>query len=465
MSHRTGQPVRAAVLGGGISGLTAAYRLRRALGNDAQITLYEGSARVGGKLHTQIVSDFEVDVGAEAFVRRRPEMLALASELGLSGELVAPGGYRPVIWSQGVAHPLPSGAFMGIPASSSSIADLGGLVSRATLEYAAAEADRPIEWSAGTDCTLAELVGERFGQEVARRSVDPLIAGVYAGDSRSVSVRSAIPELARALDMGAPSVTAAVQEVLTAGSGAASGPVFATFRNGYKTLLSALLEAARPDIRNGAPASIVRGAQANWEVVAHGSSTAADIVILAVPAHALSHAVATVAPEAASASREIRHASSAVVTFAFPGDAELPEWSGVLVAGDEDLHAKAVTFTSRKWPHHAGRGLLRVSLGRFGDPEPVTDSLDDVLIGVALRDLRHVSHIVAEPRAARVQRWPDGLPQYECGHSARVNAIEGDIARLRGVGVAGCYLHGVGVPACVASAEAAVTKALGDMAG
>ncbi|AEF40230.1 protoporphyrinogen oxidase [Hoyosella subflava] len=454
-------PVRhALVLGGGIAGLTAAYRLRQALGPAAAITVCEASESLGGKLRTLTIDDGPVDVGAEAFVQRRPEVLSLAKELGLGDELVTPSSVRPVIWADGSAHPLPPGAFMGIPASEASIKGLKGLVSAAAEGYAAGEAKRLFTWETGADWSLAQLVRERFGEEVVRKSVDPLIAGVYAGDSSTVGIRAAIPELARALDSGAASLTAAVRGAFKPATG--SGPVFATFRNGYQTLLNALERAAGAEVRLSASARVLSRAGKRWRT---DVASDADIVILALPAHALPGVISGHAPAAAAAAAEIRHASSAVVTFAFDDDSVLPEWSGVLVAGGEKLDAKAVTLTSRKWPHQGGRGLLRVSLGRFGDDPPVTALPDENLVRVARADLRVLTGIDVDPRLSTVQRWPDGLPQYEPGHQRRVQAIEEGVLQLPGIGVAGGYLHGVGVPACIASADAAVTKAIGDVAG
>lgn len=455
-------PLRAAIVGAGISGLAAAYRLRKELGPEALIRVYDAAPAPGGKLRTERILGFSVDVGAEAFVQRRTEVLQLAEELGLTAELVTPGPHRPVIWSAGAVHTLPPGTFMGIPGSAESVEAMRGMVSAPALQFAVSEPERPLRWDPGTDVSLADLVAERFGAEVVRKSVDPLISGVYAGDARTVGVRAAIPELARALDAGASSLTAAVRGML---SPQGAGPVFATFRNGYATLLRALLDASRADVQAATPVTAVSRSGSGWDVATAGTAERADLVILAVPAHRLAHLLRTSAPQAAAAAREIRHASSALVTFGFGDDVQLPEWSGILVAGDENLHAKAVTLTSRKWPHHAGRGLLRVSLGRFGDNPPVTEESDAVLTRRASTDLQLMTGITAQPRAVVVQRWPESLPQYETGHQCRVQTIEHGVAELPGIGVAGGYLHGVGVPACIASASSAVTKAIADVAG
>ncbi|MGW4285209.1 FAD-dependent oxidoreductase, partial [Nocardia sp. NPDC004750] len=180
--------MRIAVVGGGISGLVAAYRLRMSLGPDADVLVLDRAERVGGILYTGELGGEPLDLGAEAFVGRRPEVPALLRELGLESQLVTPAGLRPLVWSAGTAHPLPEGTLMGVPANAES---MRGLVDAETLARIAAEPDRPLDWEPGSDTDVYRLIADRFGAQVAERSVDPLLGGVYAGSSRSIGVRAA----------------------------------------------------------------------------------------------------------------------------------------------------------------------------------------------------------------------------------------------------------------------------------
>ncbi|KKW64331.1 protoporphyrinogen oxidase, partial [Mycolicibacterium elephantis] len=189
------------VVGGGISGLVAAYRLRVAAGPHASITLFDPADRLGGALRTERIGGQPMDVGAEAFVARRPEVPALLAELGLAARQIGTTGARPLVYSQGRLHPLPRDTVQGIPTRPSALA---GLVDDATLARIAEERTRPLPWRAGADPSVAELVGSRFGEQVLTRSVDPLLSGVYAGSAATIGVRSALPALAAALDRGAP---------------------------------------------------------------------------------------------------------------------------------------------------------------------------------------------------------------------------------------------------------------------
>ncbi|NMM86323.1 protoporphyrinogen oxidase [Rhodococcus sp. SRB_17] len=441
--------VSVAVIGGGISGLVAAYRLRSRLGPDADITIVETSPRLGGKLRTVDLGSGPVDIGAEAFIARRPEVPALLAELGLSDQIVYPAGLSPLIWSQGSLHRLPVGTLMGIPAGGDAVADL---VSPDTLSRIAAEREVPFQWERGSDCSVAHLVSERFGDQVVRRSVDPLLGGVYSGLAETIGVRAALPTLAAALDAGATSLSDAVAAALPT---PAPGPVFGALKDGYGVLLDALLGASGAKVITGA-ASGLRREGTRWFVDPVGT---VDAVILAVPAPAAAALLADVAPEAARTAAQIQLASSAVVALRFAGDIDLPQNSGILVATDADLTAKAFTLSSRKWTHLAQRGdhLVRASFGRFGAAE-IVESPDAELIALAREDLSSVTGITDDPAAAFVQRWHGGLPQYAPGHTAMVAEIEHGVAELAGVEVAGSWLRGVGVPACVAVATTAAAQ-------
>ncbi|MFI1236893.1 protoporphyrinogen oxidase [Nocardia salmonicida] len=442
--------MRIAVVGGGISGLVAAYRLRQRLGDSVDIVVLEQSGRVGGVLHTRELAGEPVDLGAEAFVGRRPEVIELMDELGLADQLVRPAGKRPLIWAQGSAHPLPGRTLMGIPSDAES---LRGLVDDATLDRVATEAQRPLHWEPGSDVDVQTLVGDRFGRQVVERSVDPLLGGVYAGISASIGVRAALPTLAEALDDGVSSLTEAVRAAMPAPS---SAPVFGGLRDGYGALLAALAEASGARFVTTTAATRVARAPRGWVVDPLG---AVDAVVLATPAPVTARLLHYVAPEAAQAAAGIELSSSALVAMALPRDTPLPDNSGILVATGEPLCAKAFTLSSRKWPHLAERdvALVRASFGRLGDDKSLSWT-DDDLVAAAVADLSTVTGIPITPLEAVVQRWPGGLPQYAPGHTERIATLESAVAPLDGIAVAGAYLHGVGVPACVASGTAAAER-------
>jgi protoporphyrinogen/coproporphyrinogen III oxidase len=438
-----------AVVGGGISGLTAAYKLRCAAGDDALITLFDPAEALGGTLRTASVAGQAVDVGAEAFVARRPEVPQLLAELGLADAQVDTTGVRPLIYAGSTLHPMPERTVNGIPTSAASLA---GLVDDDTLSRVAAEPSRPWRWEPGADPAVADVVADRFGAQVVARAVDPLLAGVYAGSAATIGLRSAAPGVAAALDAGAVSLTEAARTALPPASGE---PVFRAVGGGYQRLVDELIRQSRAEVVQTAVTRLSR-ADDGWHLVnAAGADRRADAVVLAVPAPRLAGVVAHALPLVAAAARRIPVASSVVVALAMPGGTSLPERSGVLVASGEPLHAKAITLSSRKWGHPAGVELLRLSFGRFGDDVARTAS-DDELVSWAIADLSGVFGVTTDPVEVQVARWIDAMPQYGPGHGTLVGTIRAALPDT--LALAGNYLDGIGVPACIASGTAAAGR-------
>lgn len=445
-----------AVIGGGISGLAAAHRLRVLLGSAAGITVFEQTSRLGGVLRTVSLAGRSFDVGAEAFLTRRPEVVNLLDELGLNSQLVHPTGVPASVRVGGRTHPLPTCTVMGIP---STVDSMRFVLSPDGLARVATEPERALHWDPSADVSVGELVRDRFGAETVARSVDPLLGGVYSGRADSLGVRAAVPTLATALDRGAPSLLAAAAAATPPSRPGV--PVFGALRDGYPRLISALQSAAAASIRLSCTVTGV-GSEARgwWLDTAVGPREHFDAVVLAVPAPAARKLLAAVAPVASRAAGEIPLASCVVVGLAFAAaQVRLPQTSGLLVGTGEALHAKAFTHSSRKWAHLGGDEvvLLRASLGRYGDSAPL--QVDDAELASRVQaDLATLHGISAPPLDVVVQRWGGGLPQYGPGHLVRVAALTDAVAALAGLAVAGSMLHGVGVPACVATGRVAAER-------
>jgi oxygen-dependent protoporphyrinogen oxidase len=438
-----------AVVGGGISGLVAAYRLRVAAGPDATITVFDPADRLGGVLRTERIGGQPLDVGAEAFIARRPEVPALLAELGLVGRQLGTTGARPLIYSQRRLHPMPSDTLQGIPTQPHAMA---GLVDDATIEWMLHERARPFSWRPGADPAVADLVGDRFGEQVVTRSVDPLLAGVYAGSAATIGLRSAVPTLAAVLDRGAGNLTEAVRDALPP---AQTGSVFGAVEGGYTVLVEELVRRAAIRWAQVAVGQVNR-APRGWELVDdEGERWLADAAVLAVPAPQLPSLIEGVAPRTAAAARRIAVASTALVALALPGGTPLPEQSGVLVAAGEPLRAKAITLSSRKWGRRGNVELVRLSYGRFGD-DIARSAGDEDLLSWASQDLATVFGVNVEPVDCHVHRWIDAMPQYGPGHPDLVAELRAGLPPT--LAVAGGYLDGIGVPACLAAGTKAAAS-------
>ncbi|MGN5380651.1 protoporphyrinogen oxidase [Streptomyces sp. MUSC 14] len=460
---RTGHVV---VIGAGIAGLAAAHRL---LGRGARVTVLEAADRVGGKLLPGEIAGVRVDLGAESMLARRPEAVALAREVGLDERLQPPATATASLWTRGALRPMPKGHVMGVPGTA---AALTGVLSDGGLARIERDADLP-RTEVGDDVAVGEYVAARLGREVVDRLVEPLLGGVYAGDAYRISMRSAVPQLFQAARTHT-SLTEGVREIQArAAANQQTGPVFMGIEGGVGTLPLAVADAVRArggEIRTGTPVhELRREADGGWRVVAGERVLRADAVVLAVPAPAAAHLLGAESPSAAAELRAIEYASMALVTLAYRrAGLRLPEGSGFLVPPVDGRTIKASTFASHKWGWIAQQDpdvvVLRTSVGRHGETE-ILQRDDAALVEVSRHDLRAATGLDAEPLRTRVTRWTDGLPQYPVGHHARVARIREHVAKLPGLAVCGAQYDGVGIPACIASAHAAVDQLGGDPAG
>ncbi|MBX7549370.1 protoporphyrinogen oxidase [Streptomyces sp. NPDC048665] len=460
---RTGHVV---VIGAGIAGLAAAHRL---LGRGARVTVLEAADRVGGKLLPGEIAGVRVDLGAESMLARRPEAVALAREVGLDERLQPPATATASIWTRGALRPMPKGHVMGVPGTA---AALTGVLSAEGLARIGRDADLP-RTEVGDDVAVGEYVAARLGREVVDRLVEPLLGGVYAGDAYRISMRSAVPQLFQAA-RSHTSLTEGVREIQArAAADRQTGPVFMGIEGGVGTLPLAVADAVRArggEIRTGTPVrELRREADGGWRVVAGERALRADAVVLAVPAPAAAGLLGAESPAAAAELRSIEYASMALVTLAYRrAGLRLPEGSGFLVPPVDGRTIKASTFASHKWGWIAKEDpdvvVLRTSVGRYGETE-ILQRDDAALVEVSRHDLREATGLDAEPLRTRVTRWTDGLPQYPVGHHARVARIREHVAKLPGLAVCGAPYDGVGIPACIASAHAAVDRLGGDPTG
>lgn len=459
-----------AIIGAGLAGLTAAYELR-ARENDLKVDVYEATDRLGGKLHTVAFEAGPTDMGAEAFLARRQDAVDFFTELGLADSLVEPSGLRSLVWVDGEARALPTGGVMGIPSTSETVKHL---VSEDTAQRIDTEADREgFDWEVGGDVNVGKLVRERYGDEVVDNIVSSLLGGVYSCTADDLGVRATIPQLAEEFDRlaadGPVHLSTAVANLersrreMPTGQGA----VFKTFRDGYQEVYETLAEKSGADIYIDAFISAISLEGSKYRLKG-GEDKAYDHVILAVPAPTAALLLKDIAPEASDALKTVKLANSAVVGMRFATDEGLPQNSGVLVStGAEDVHAKAFTFSSRKWPHLAARGgaLVRASFGRFGDNVAITAS-EDELVDWALDDLETITGF--DGRAAGleeiyVQRWLGGLPRFDEGHLATVAKVRSlllDEPKASHISLTGAWAGGVGVPAVIADARTAAAAAV-----
>ncbi|MGW7098598.1 protoporphyrinogen oxidase [Streptomyces sp. NPDC054838] len=470
-TDRPGTPGHVVVIGGGIAGLAVAHRL---LGDGVRVTLLEAGPRLGGKLYAGELAGAPVDLGAESMLARRPEGVALARAVGLGDALQAPATATARLWTRGALRPMPRGHVMGVPGDLAPLAASGVLSAEGLARIGAEPTLPPAE--IGEDVAVGEYVAARLGREVVDRLVEPLLGGVYAGDAYRISMRAAVPQLYEAARTHAL-LGEGVRELQrrAAALPQAAGPVFAGIEGGIGRLPLAVAEACRAagaGLHTGRPVQEVLRTPAGWRVVAGSEVIEADGVVLATAAGPAARLLDALAPAAAAELRGVEYASMALVTMAFRRS-DLPPGitaggaSGFLVPPVDGRTVKASTFSSNKWAWSGADPdlfLLRTSVGRYGD-ETVLEREDAELVEVSLRDLGEAVGLAARPVASTVTRWDGGLPQYPVGHLARVARIRSAVAALPGLAVCGALYDGVGIPACVASADKAADVVLGALGG
>ncbi|WP_424211901.1 protoporphyrinogen oxidase [Streptomyces sp. BI20] len=454
------------VIGGGISGLAAAWQLR----GGADVTVLESHAKVGGKLRTGTIAGITVDEGAESLMALRPEAVELAAAVGLGDALCDPASAPTTVWTHGDLRPLPAGHVMGVPTDPAALAGTG-LLSPEGLARVMAEETLPAR-PVTEDVSVTEYLAGRIGQEAVDRLVEPMLGGIYAGMAERLSLRAAMPRIAALAAQGAPLLPALRR--MRAGGAPRSGAVAVQgVRGGTGRFPQAVAEACGARILTGTTARSMQQLPGDrWRVHAvtnDGPLTMeADAVVLALPAYAAAELLRPHSPAAETELSAIPHASSAVITMAFSRAQShyLPEGNGFLVPPVDGHLVKAASFLSNKWGWLRESApdvfVLRASVGRIG--EDVLERPDRHLIRSAIAELHHAVGPMGEPIATRVTRWDRGLPQYGVGHRDRVDRIRTAVDKLPTLAVAGAAYEGVGVAACVATGRTAAKDILDHLA-
>ena len=435
---------RVTVVGGGISGLAAAWEAMR---SGADVTVLEASDRLGGKILTADMGGRPVDLGPDAFVDRTPHALQLCRELGLEDELVSSATDQAAIWVRGRLRPLPHDVVLGVPSRLASVTR-SRILSPVGVARAALDVVLPRRADDG-DRSVGDLVAARLGRQVHDRLVDPLFGGIHAGPSKSLSVQATAPQLAAAA--AGRSLMRGVRSQRRDGG---QHPSFHSLRGG----LGRLVERLEEELRAGGAVIEVGAAVESLPM------EAADVTVLATPAPVTADLVAAGSLEAEAELRAIDHGSVILTVLTYPASA-LPgplSGSGFLVPHSEGRLMTACSYASSKWPHWAepDEVVLRVSAGRSGDRRAM--EMSDVEVVQAMHnELVEALQLTQAPIRARVARWVDAFPQYGVGHLERVARLESALRRdLPSVQVVGAAYRGLGITTCIAQGRAAVRRAL-----
>ena len=462
MRLRGGATKHVVVIGGGIAGLATAFYLQYLSGGAIDVTLVEESQRAGGKITSVHEAGFVIEGGPDSFLASKTATQDLCRILRLGDQLVpsnAADRTPTYVWSRGRLHPMPEGMMlmaptMVVPFLRSRLISFPGKL-RMGIELLIP----PRANNENDDESMGSFVRRRLGAEALDKIAAPLMAGIYAADPETLSLRSTFPMFPEMERRHGGLLRGLMKQKRSRGkrvSQQARPPMFMTLRGGLQQLVNAILAQLRPEsILLGRRVTTVTCDQGVCEVALNdGRLLCADEVVFATPAHATADLVQEIDPALATQLREIRYVSTATVSLGFKlSDIARPlDGFGFVVPHSENRRITACSWSSAKFNHRAPGdcALIRVFVGgaraeRLAEMDAIS------LVKLARQELSETMGITAEPVITKVFRWYKANPQYEVGHRVRITEIDRIVASHPGLHLAGAAYHGAGIPDCIRS--------------
>lgn len=441
---------RAVIVGGGVSGLSAAYELSKA---GIPSTLIERRPRLGGVVQTDRVEGCVLEAGPDSFLAAKPWALELIRELGLGADVISSNDHLRVTYvvKRGRLIPLPDGLMLMVPTRvwpmvASRLLGWPTKI-RMGLEWLRRSPKAPLP-----DRSVAEFIRDHYGQETVDYLAEPLLSGVYGGDPNRLSVASVLPRFTE-LEARHGSLTRGVlaarrQAVRQAGA----TPLFQTLKGGLGQLTEALERAAAGHLEViHAEAETLERTPAGYRLRAAGDWIEAANVVLACQAYEAGPLAAGVVPESAELLDGVEYSSSMTVSLVYPRR-ELGhplDGFGFLVPCRERRRLVACTWVGTKFSHRVPDHLavLRCFLG--GTDDSALAVSDEEILRSLAQELRDLMGVTAQPAFHRISRWPRSMAQYTVGHADRVARLEAILQQTPGLYLAGNAYHGIGVPDCI----------------
>lgn len=460
--------IRIAIIGGGISGLSAAYELEqhRRAGTEIDYVLYEASSRLGGVLRTEHIDGCVVEAGPDSFVTEKPWATDFCRALGIGDQLIGSNDAerKTYILTRGRLVEMPDGLMFMVPTK---ILPTGfsPLFSWKTKLCMMQELYHPPR-SVDHDESVAAFVERHYGAEMVDRLADPLLSGVYGGEAAHLSVRAVLPrfaEMERTHGSLGRAMLAARKKMKSANKPAPS--LFTSLEKGMQSLAeTAVAQLTRACLLTNATVQAIQAQAGGWTISAGMQSDQFDGVIVALPARASAEILQNSCPALANELAAIQYSSSITVGLGYDREFReaLPPGFGFLVPRSEGKRLLAATFVHNKFPHRApeDRALLRCFFAG-SNAENVWSLSDDQIVRIVRDELQQILGLRAEPLFARVYKWKSAMAQYGVGHLERLERIERLRQQLPGLALAGNGYRGIGVPDCIRSGREAAKQLLG----
>ena len=455
------------VLGAGISGLTCAFALQR---RGFEVLVIERSERAGGVIQSDRVEGYLIERGPNS-TRGTAELLALVEQLGIEGEMLEGDAKAP-------AYVFFNGRMRAVPMNP--VALLRSDLLSAGAKFRLLKEPFVDRRQSAEEESVADFFGRRLGGEIAERLVAPFVSGIYAGDSRRLSVQAAFPALANLESSSGSLFRGGLAKVRQAKRDRKEAPPqpkrklprSVSFRSGLgyltDTLRARLGDALLPATECSVQSKIPDGGPGRFRLTftREGEEVllSCDHLILATPAHVAAAQVRPLSAEISQLLSEVEYPPLTVLHLAYEKSqiANPLDGFGVLVAPSEGLNVLGCLFSSTQFGNRApeGKALLTIFIGGVLHPD-LTSLTDAETVAMARADLDRMLGISAPPDVLSVTRWKRAIPQYNLGHAERIKLIEETLRGIEGLHLIGNYLHGVSVGDCIREA-AKMAERLGE---
>lgn len=459
---------RVAIIGGGISGLAAAFELeeQRKAGVELEYTLYESSPRLGGVLRTEKIDGCVIEAGPDSFVTEKPWAADLCRTLGIGDQLIGSNDSdrKTYILTRGRLIEMPDGLMFMVPTKilPTGFSPLFSWKTKLRMTRELFHPPRAVD----QDESVADFVERHYGREMVDRLADPLLSGVYGGESATLSVRAVLPrfaEMERTHGSLGRAMLAA-RKKMGKGPRKPAPPLFTSLKDGMQRLAEAVTTRLTSDsLLTNAAVQAIQPEAGGWVVSAGMQSDHFDAVVIALPGLAAANVLRLTSGQLADELAAVQYSSSITVGIGYDRDVRqsLPPGFGFLVPRSEGKRLLAATFVHNKFPHRApdDRALLRCFFAGV-NAENVWPLSDDQIIGIVRSELQQIIGLRAEPLFARVYKWKSAMAQYSVGHLERLERIERLRQQLPGLALAGNAYRGIGVPDCVRSGREAAKLTL-----
>jgi oxygen-dependent protoporphyrinogen oxidase len=456
------------IVGGGIAGLAAAHRIQEELSHQAlECTVLEAGPRFGGKIDTERVDGFVVEKGPDSFISQKPQAIQLCNKLGIGDRLVGthPTNTNTYVYTGRRLVTMPEGLSLMIPTQFMPFV-LTPLFSWPGKVRMGLDLLLPGKAN-DSDESLASFVRRRMGEEALRKMAEPMLAGIYASDPESMSIKSTFPmffeteQKYRSLILG----MLARKRKMATGRKPSPYTLFMTLKNGLSEMVDAILKQS-PGVtfRSGVTVTQLSRAGKRWRLdLDGGENILADAVILATPAGISARLLEREVPGVAASLNKIPYVSTATVSLGYRKEGfEHPlKGFGFVVPGTENRKILACTWTSSKFPHRAPEGhvMLRCFIGG-AKKEALAEQDADTLRQMVKDEIRDIMGIRQEPVMSRVFHYRKSNVQYHVGHAGLIANINSELASAPGVYLAGSAYTGIGIPDCIQNGGRAAERVI-----